>query len=159
MTPAEQTRFYMEYHSRVLGYIISRVSNREDAEDICQDVFEKAFRFSDSYDAGKSAIGTWLYAITRNTVIDFRRKAYPMEELPDELSDNALPEDGILQTELLDKLADALERLPADLTDIIVLHYYDRLPLTEVAEKTGLSYGSVKMRHNKALTLLRTELC
>ncbi len=158
MTPAEQEKLYTEYRARVFGYIAARVPSREDAEDLCQDVFEKAFRSADRYDAEKAAPGTWLFAITRNAVIDYRRRLRPTEELPEDLSDGALPEDGVLQEDLLEDLADALERLPEELTDIIVLCYYDRLPLTRIAEKTGLSYGAVKLRHQKALTLLRDLL-
>ena len=91
-------------------------------------------------------------------MIDYYRRTRPTEELPEDMADNALPEDRVMQTDLLDSLADALERLPTELVDIIVLHYYDRLSLTEIAEKLGMSYGALKLRHQKALTLLRTAL-
>ncbi len=158
MTAAEQTKLYTEYRGRVLGYIASRVPSREDAEDLCQNVFEKAYRSADRYDAEKSAPGTWLYAITRNAVIDFWRRARPTEELPEAFSDESAVDDDLIREETLEELAAALERLPDELTDIIVLRYYDCLPLTEVAETLGLSYGAVKIRHNKALTLLRTAM-
>lgn len=158
MTAQEQTRLYTQYRSKVLGYIRSRIYNREDAEDLCEEVFEKAFRAADSYDASKSAPGTWLYAITRNAVYDYCRRVRPVGELPEDLSDDALPEDNILNEDLLNSLAAALEQLPDELTDIIVLRYYDRLPLTQIAERLGMSYGIVKLRHQKALTLLREEL-
>ncbi len=158
MTTAEQTRLYTEYRSRVLGYIRARVPNREDAEDLCEDVFLKVLRASESYDEGRSAPGTWIYAITRNTVIDYFRRTRPTEELPEELAEEALPEDGLMQAELLDSLAGAMERLPEELADVVVLRYYDQLPLTEIALRLGLSYGAVKLRHRKALELLRRSL-
>ena len=158
MTVEEQTKLYTEYYSRVLGYIRARVNNRADAEDLCQDVFEKAFRSAARYDAARAAPGTWLYAITRNAVIDYFRRSRPTEELPEDLRDDELPEDGLLRDELLDRLAAALEGLPAELTDIVVLRYYDRLPLTEIAGKLGMSYGAVKLRHQKALVMLRSML-
>ena len=158
MTTAEQERLYAEYHEKVLGYIRARVSSREDAEDLCAEVFERALRSSDSYDAAKAAPGTWLYAITRNTVINHLQRSRPAAELPEDLTDDALPEDGLLRSELLDSLAAALETLPEELTDIIVLRYCDRLPLTEVALTLGMSYGAVKLRHQKALALLRREM-
>ena len=158
MKAAEHTRLYMEYRDRVLAYIRARVRLQEDAEDLCEEVFEKAFRVSDRYDAQRSAPGTWLYVITRNTVIDYFRRVRPTEELPEDLSDGALTEDGVIQAELLNALAAALENLPRELTDIIVLRYYDSLPLTEIAAKLGMSYGAVKLRHQKALLVLRTLL-
>ena len=60
--------------------------------------------------------------------------------------------------ETLEELANALARLPADLKDIIVMCYYDRRPLTEIAMISGISYGAVKLKHQKALALLRGAL-
>lgn len=158
MTAAEQAKLYTEYRDRVLAYIRARVSSREDAEDLCQNVFEKALRSAGRYDAGKSAPGTWLYAITRNAVIDYWRHAHPTEELPEELSDEGEADDDLIREETLEELAAALEKLPDELTDIIVLRYYDGLPLTEIAEALKISYGMVKIRHNKALSLLRAAM-
>ncbi len=158
MTADEKERLYVEYREKVLSYIRSRVFNASDVEDLCEDVFVKAFSASDSYDRSKASPGTWLYSITKNTVIDYCRRIRPTEEIPEELSDGSLLEDEILNTETLEELAAALERLPAELTDIIVLHYYDGMPLTEIAASLNISYGMVKIRHNKALALLRSAL-
>ena len=158
MTEAEQIKLYTEFRPKVLSYIRSRVNSAEDAEDLCEDVFEKAFRAADRYDPDKAARGTWIFTITRNTVIDYFRKIRPTEEVPEDIADGALPEDEILQRELLASLAEALEGLPDELTDIIVMRYYDRLPLTEIAERMRLSYGVVKLRHQKALKMLRNAL-
>ena len=158
MTAAEQEKLYIEFRPKVYSYISSRVNNRDDAEDLTEDVFEKAFRASDRFDAQKASPGTWIYTITRNTVIDFFRKDRSYEELPEDMRDDALPEDDLLKKELMEELARALEGLSAELTDIIVMHYYDRLTLTDIAEKTGLSYGAVKLRHQKALALLKQAL-
>ena len=158
MTTVEQTRLYEEYRDRVLGYIRARVPNREDAEDLCEDVFLKVLRASGSYDDRRSAPGTWIYAITRNTVIDYFRRTRPAEELPEDLAEDDLPEDELMQAEMLDSLARALERLPEELTDVVVLRYCDRLPLTETADRMGMSYGAVRLRHQKALSLLRTAM-
>jgi RNA polymerase sigma-70 factor (ECF subfamily) len=48
--------------------------------------------------------------------------------------------------------------MPEELRDLIVLRYYDNKPLTEVAELMGLSYGAVKLRHQKALGMLKKAL-
>ena len=158
MTAEEKERLYAGYKVKVLSYIRSRVFNASDAEDLCGDVFVKAFSAADSFDPSKASAGTWLYSITRNTVIDYFRRFHPTEGIPEEISDGDLPEDAILGTETLEELAAALERLPTELTDVIVLHYYDGMPLTRVAVTLGISYGAVKIRHNKALSLLRSAL-
>ena len=158
MTAAEQVELYSAYRGKVQSYMNARVKNREDAEDLCEEVFHKVLCAWESYDEKKAAVSTWIYSITRNTVIDYYRKAHPSEELPEELEDDTSLEEDFLREEQLEELAEALEKLAADLTDIIVLHYYDGLPLTEIAEKLGMSYGAVKLRHQKALAMLRTAI-
>ncbi len=157
MTEAEQARLYTEYSGKVMRYISARVKNHADAEDLCADVFEKALRASETYDSEKAAPGTWLYTIAHNTVVDYFRRTRPSEELSDELPDDGALDDSVLNAELLEELAGALERLPPELTDVIILRYYDDLPLTEVALRLGMSYGMVKLRHQKALSMLRSS--
>lgn len=158
MTKEQQSQLYTEYRDKVSGYIRLRVNNHEDGEDLCADVFEKFFRTCDTYDNKKSSISTWIYTITRNTVIDYYRRLRPTEKLPEELSDESRPEDILMLREQMGALAAALEKLPTELTDIIVLHYYDYEPLTRIADIMGMSYGAVKLRHQKALSQLRTLL-
>lgn len=158
MTAEEKERLYAGYKDKVLSYIRSRVFNASDVEDLCEDVFVKAFSAADSFDPSKASAGTWLYSITRNTVIDYCRRFHSTEEIPEDISDECRTEDGIIESETLEELAAALENLPTELTDVIVLHYYDCMPLTTVAVTLGISYGAVKIRHNKALSLLRSAL-
>ena len=149
---------YTEYRDKVLAYIRARVNRWADAEDLCQDVFEKVFRKLDDFDRSKAAVGTWIFTITRNTVIDHFRRTRTSEELDESLKDDSEVEENLLQTEKLSELATALKKLPQQLMDIIVLRYYDKKPLTEIAEMMGLSYGAVKLRHQNALVLLREAL-
>ena len=149
---------YLQYYNKVMGYIHSRIRNRADAEDICSDVFEKVQRKLPEFDSAKASVSTWIFTITRNTVIDHYRRSKPVEELDENLSDNAELDESLLNNETLSELAEALRALPEELRDIIVLRYYDGKPLTEVAEIMGLSYGAVKLRHQKALGMLRKAL-
>ena len=151
-------KIYRAYHDKVMGYIRARINRWADAEDLCADVFERIYRKLPEYDRTKAQLGTWIFTITRNPVIDYFRRSKPTEELDENLSDDTPVEADLLQSESLSELAEALKRLPQELTDIIVLRYYDGKPLTEIAELMGLSYGAVKLRHQKALVLLRTAL-
>ena len=154
MMPDIET-IYLQYYSKVMGYIHSRIRNRADAEDICSDVFEKIQRKLPEFDSAKASVSTWIFTITRNTVIDHYRRSKPVEELDENLSDNAELDESLLNNETLSELAEALRALPEELRDIIVLRYYDGKPLTEVAEIMGLSYGAVKLRHQSALVKIR----
>ena len=146
---------YQGYYSKVMGYIYSRIRNRADAEDICSDVFEKVQRKLPDFDPEKASVSTWIFTITRNTVIDHYRRSKPSEELDENMSDGVELDENLLNNETLSELAGALRALPEELRDIIVLRYYDGKPLTEVAEIMGLSYGAVKLRHQSALAKLR----
>ena len=151
-------QIYMEYHDRVMGYIYARLRSRADAEDLCQDVFEKVNMKLESFDSAKASISTWIYSIARNSVIDFYRCSHPHEEIDENMAQDGAVDDSLLNNETLDELADALEKLPAQLREIIVLRYYDGMPLTEIAKKMNLSYGAVKLRHSLALDMIRKSM-
>jgi len=155
MTQAEQEQIYLAYNGKVMGYIMARLQRRADAEDLCADVFEKVFRKLDEFDREKASLSTWIFTITRNTVIDFFRRSRPSSELDENMEDGSETEAGLLHTETLNELAAALAQLPQELRDIIVLRYYDKKQLTEIADMMGLSYGAVKLRHQKALGMLK----
>ena len=148
-------QIYIEYRTKVMGYICARIRNRADAEDMCAEVFEKVQRKLPDYDSEKASMSTWVFTITRNTVIDHFRRSRPSEELDENLSDDTEVDEGLLRTETLSELAGALKALPEELRDILVLRYYDGKPLTEIAELMGLSYGAVKLRHQSALAKVR----
>ncbi len=151
-------KLYNEYHRKVLSYISSRITNREDAEDLAADVFLKVQMSIANYDENKASPSTWIYSITRNVVIDFFRTRKVGEEIPDDLPSEGLIEEDYIRDESLSELADALETLSEEERRIIVLHYNDGLPLTEIASKLNISYGMVKIRHNKALAALKKQM-
>ena len=155
---ADIETLYTQYYSKVMGYIHARIRNRADAEDLCADVFEKVQRKLPDFDPSKASVSTWIFTITRNTVIDHYRRSRPSEELDENLSDNIELDESLLNSETLHELASALRSLPEEMRDIIVLRYYDGKPLTEIAAMMGLSYGAVKLRHQSALVKLRKVL-
>ena len=158
MTTPDWEKIYETYSGKVMGYIAARVQRRADAEDLCADVFEKAYKKIDAYDEKKASMSTWIFTITRNTVIDYFRRNKIMDEPDENIAAEGEVDDNLLTQETLSELAGALTRLPDELQDIIVLMYYDGKPMTEVAAMMRLSYGAVKLRHQKALTLLKKRL-
>ena len=158
MNPPDMAQVYSEYSGKVMGYIRARVSSYHDAQDLCADVFEKIQLKLPTYDSEKAALSTWIFTITRNTVIDFFRKSRPQSELDENQPAESEIDEKLLNNETLSELAHALEKLPMQLRQIVVMRYYDGKPLTEIAEEMNLSYGAVKLRHMNALELLRQNM-
>ena len=155
MTACDLEQIYTDYYKKVMGYISARIRSRADAEDLCSEVFEKVQRKLSDFDPSKASVGTWVFTITRNTVIDHFRRTRPSGELDENMAGDFEVDASILHTESLSSLAAALKQLPTELRDIIVLRYYDGKPLTEIAEMMRLSYGAVKLRHQSALVKLK----
>ena len=151
-------RIYTEYSGKVMGYIRARIRSSAEAEDLHSEVFEKILKKIEEFDPSKASLNTWIFTITRNTVIDHFRRTKPTEDLDENLSDNIELDEDLLKSETLSELAAALRKLPQQLMDIIVLRYYDGKPLTEIAEMMHLSYGAVKLRHQNAVLMLRQAM-
>ena len=158
MQTIDLDRIYTEYSGKVMGYIRARIRSSAEAEDLHSEVFEKILKKIEEFDPSKASLNTWIFTITRNTVIDHFRRAKPSEELDENLSDNVELDEDLLNSETLSELAAALRKLPQQMMDIIVLRYYDGKPLTEIAEMMNLSYGAVKLRHQNAVLMLRQAL-
>ena len=157
-TPSEWDDIYRLYSGKVMGYIMARVQHREDAEDLCADVFEKVYRKMEAYDREKAAISTWIYTITRNTVIDYFRKTRPTAELDENMPGGVEADTSFLKREMLKELTRALEELPPDLQNVITLVYSEHRTLLEVSRMTHVSYRTAKVRHQKALGMIRERM-
>ena len=157
MTDAERfDAIYREYRPKVLDYIHSHVNDPQDAEDLCSEVFRKALEHLDP-ESGKG-VSSYIYTITRNTVVDYYRTRRVHTPLPEELPAEDSMEETVLNGETLERLAGALRRLPDRERDILVLHYYADNSLQEIANKMALPYGVTKRAHQSALHRLRTLL-
>ena len=134
---------YRVYYPKVMGYMHSKISSSYEAEDLASTVFIKIFEKFETFDQSKASISTWIYTVTRNTVIDYFR----VRKVHEEIGEEDIVEDdtyqGILDAESLDELA------------IIILHYYSGMQLKEIAPKMNMSYSNCKLVHNKALMRLR----
>lgn len=158
VTNAEKEEIYRNYHKKVLGYINSQINRLQDAEDLAADVFIKVFEKIDTFDETKASISTWIFTITKNKLTDYYRTRRVFEEVPETLSDESSFEDDICNEEMLDTLADALEKLEERERDIIILRYYSGKTLKEISDKMGISYAYVKILQNKALGNLKKYL-
>lgn len=149
---------YRECYPKVKRYVAARVSHPQEAEDLVSDIFLKVYQRLDTFDETKASVSTWVYAITRNAVIDYYRGQRHIAELPETLAAEGDLEDSFLRRDALEALAAALAALEERQRDIIILRYYRGMTLKAIADRMGLSYAYIKVLHNGALRALKQKL-
>ena len=160
----------MLLHQKPVYNICYRMAgNAEDALDLSQEVFLKLWRTLTQYQFD-AAFSTWLYRLTQNVCIDFLRKqkrqpTVPLEteqdgetlELP--LPDSAPgPEELALHDEKRRVLAEAMQALPEEQREILILRVVNDLPYERIAEILDLQLGTVKSRLARARMQLKKIL-
>ena len=150
---------YERYWKKIYRLVGSMVNSPEDADDIVQGVFVRAFSSLENF-KGKSSFYTWLYRIALNATTDFRRKqARSIESSsgrPIEAVDTGElqlaapwkegPESELYRSELAGIVRKALETLSQEHREAILLREINGLSYAEIAELTGVSIGTVMSR-------------
>lgn len=143
----------LERYSRPLySLIVQIVGCPEDAEEILQDVFMKAFRHLGSYKR-ESKFSTWLYRIAYNTAISSTRKKKQEFLYIEESTINNVPDeraDGVItptdDEEQIMRLSKAIDKLSGEEKALITLFYYEEKSMEEVGEVLKLTVSNVKVR-------------
>lgn len=151
-------RVYREYFDKVKYYILGKVKNEADAEDLHSIIFQKIFDKIDTYDETKASVSTWVYTITHNTVCDYFKTKKNIISLEDDvlIADENL--DNVCKKETLDELADALLKLNEKERQLIVIVFYNDMTIKEAAAELGMSYSNAKLLHGSALSKLKDFL-
>jgi len=148
-----------DYRERIFLVILRFVKNRDDAKDLTQEAFIRAYRSRDSF-RGDSGIYTWLYKIAVNLAITHtsrKHKISSLDEIP-EVSNYDDPSSEVLNTELGKNIEAAVGALPARQKMVFILHYYDEKPHAEIARILGITEGAVKANYHQAIKKLRKGL-
>ena len=154
---------YRTHAPRLFGLIVRMVGNQPDAEDLLQEVFLAAHRKLDGF-RGESALGTWLYRLTTNHVLDhLRSRAARTGQMTDTFDDDpVLPDPGsraIAERTIAQMdLERALAQLPDGCRAAFLLHDVEGLEHREVAEALGIAEGTSKSQVHKARLRLRALL-
>ena len=164
--PADHAVFislYDSYFSRVYNYIRYRSGDADTADDLTAIVFEKALYNFHRYQPDRAPFSAWLFAIARNIVNSHhRRQRYrhttPLESLPDQPADEALPEASLISTETSGELLVALDTLEERERDLLSLKFAAHLTNRRIAEISGLSEVNVGIIIYRALKKLRKQL-
>lgn len=140
------------------NYILRRVPNASDADDVLQDVFLKVHRNLPALE-NEERLGPWLYRVARNTLIDRYRRAEDHEAL--EESDGlraAEAEEPDAEQKIAGCLKEMIEDLPPAYRDALILSELEGLPQRVVAERLGLSLSGAKSRVQRGRRLLHEAL-
>lgn len=145
-----------KYKSFVFNIAWRILRNREDAEEVAQDSFIKAFKAIDSFKY-QSKFSTWLYRITFNNAISrTRQRKFFQEEINEEITESndlSVGADGLENLNRLDRrniLRNAMEKLSKEESLLISLYYYQENSMAEVAGIVGLDENLVKVKIHRA---------
>lgn len=145
----------------IYRYVYYRTSNHQDAEDLTETVFLKAWRAIGRYQVDSSPFRAWLYRIAHNAVVDHYRAYQETEPLalhPTLSDDGGHVEQQIQRREWTDRLNQVIGRLSPLHQDVLVLRFINGLSHAEVAEILERSAGSVRVLQHRALKELEALL-
>ena len=162
----------LKYRERVFGIVYNMTANREDASDLTQDTFIKAFQSINRF-GGQSSFFTWLYRIAINSTLSHLRKnrlrsffsletidqdAPVSRELIAALTDKTGADRDTFVHELKEKLNEAMQKLSIKHRTVVTLFEIDGLSHQEIAEVMSCSVGTVRSRLHYAKQFLQGEL-
>lgn len=142
-----------KYKDIVFSIALKVLKNREDAEEMAQESFIKAYKSLSSFQ-GKAKFSTWLYRITYNTCISETRKRKHHFISTDEIQLNDEAEemnlDGIPEENRTRYTQEALKKLPEDEYTLVLLYYYEEQTVDDICKITGLSASNTKVKLHRA---------
>ena len=160
---AALAQLYDRYDRILFGLLMRILNNREEAEDVLQEVFLQVWRKAADFDESRGRPFTWLVTLARSRAIDRLRTLASRErvaeagarEVSEVISDAAT---DALKSEQRGLVSDALAKLPDEQKRPIMLAYFDGLTQTEIATRLGAPLGTVKTRMRTGMIRLRELL-
>ncbi len=165
----EAVRLLFEKNKKkIFSLAYQYTKNAEDAEDILQDTFIKAYRFLHKFNVQDgNSFSPWLYRIGINCSIDYLRrnknrkeKDLPQNNLESLASEdlNSNPENSSSQKEIREKIDQTLDKLSGQQRIVFILKHYQQLTTREIAEYLDCSEGSVKRQLFRAVSAMKVHL-
>jgi len=158
------------FRAPVFNLCLRMLKNRDDAEDVAQDVFIKVFGMLERYD-DRYAFRSWVFKIAANQCIDFIRRnrvklqsldeplKFKGEEIERQFPDEAPnPEETVETREIGQLLLEITDQLPPHYRSMIVLRHQEQLSYEEIAEVLDLPLGTVKARIHRARAMMKDKL-
>ncbi len=143
--------YFVETYQDMAITIAYRIcGNMQDAEDVVQESYVKAYRNLHSF-RSESKFSTWLYRIVYNTAVTHAKTQMWTSSRETQMEDASLPVEDNLQmdmeqTERKEMVADILQRMPKGDALLLTLYYMEENPVKEIAQITGLNESNVKVK-------------
>ncbi|GGR59617.1 RNA polymerase sigma factor [Deinococcus seoulensis] len=146
--------FVQEYEGRMYGYLYRLEGNSEDALDLTQEVFYRAWRSIRTFRPGERVL-PWLYQVARNTQIESHRRKqlqrFSLEQAREDVgfevtSEKRSPVQAAESADAQDRVQRALLRLPPEYREAVVLRFVEDLSYDEIAQVQGVALGTAKSR-------------
>ena len=153
------------YQNLVFTITLRYIKSREDAEEVAQDVFVKAYRSLADF-KGQSKFSTWLYTITTTTCITFlRKKKLELHSLDDEhvfekvdMQDSGMSANQVEQKSRVNMVNEAIRLLNPDDAQVLTLFYKGEQTLEEIAMAMGKEPNAVKVQLHRARGRLKEKM-
>ncbi len=155
------TELYETYFGKLYRYVVVRIGNRAEAEDMTQQVFVKAYKSISSYRWRGVPFSAWLFRIAHNLIVDFFRKESKRPTVP--LEESLVASDDNVQKVVerrldVERVMAATRQLTAAQREVISLRFAGGLAIAEAARVMGKSEGAVKALQHSAIAALRRVL-
>lgn len=154
---------YERYLTKIYNYIFYRTGNQQDAEDLTAKVFYRALSHIENYVDKGVPFQAWLYRIAHNLVANFhrdkgRRKVIALDDYVAHTLQSDAPDRQAEVSEQKEHLMEAIQRLPADRQQLIILKFIEQKSNAEIGEIMERTEGAVKSLYHRTLLSLRDEL-
>ena len=158
--PDATERVLRSYGAMLRGFLAEALDDEGAKEDVLQQTLVEVWRRGPDYDPRRASVATWLLMIARSRTIDHLRRRVP-EPFDPTAAGDVVDRDTEHTTDALVQrwqIAGLLAALPREESRLLALRFYRGLSQREIAERTGIPLGTVKMRMARALGRLRTML-
>ncbi len=154
---------YERYVKKIYNYIYYRTSNQHDAEDLTARVFYRAMGHIGNYEDKGVPFQAWPYRIAHNLVANFhrdksRRKIIPLDEFVASTLRSDAPDRRAEDNEEREQLMGAIERLPAERQQLLILKFVEHLSNAEIGAIMDRTEGAIKSLYHRTLIALRDDL-
>jgi RNA polymerase sigma factor (sigma-70 family) len=148
---------FERYHVAVYRYCLRMTSKPSLSEDMVQEAFTRVLKYARTFREGTN-FRAWMFRVARNVCNDHYRKhrrETPLEEPEKRVSEEPLVAETLEHEEDLGRLRVALEQLPEDRRELLILSRFERRKYDEIAQLLDCSVGAVKVRVHRAMKQLR----